>query len=154
MILRTRCLGKEEAIPYELLLFADETRQAIDRYIYDSDLYVIEEERTVVAVYALCALNGTVIEIKNIAVAPALQGRSIGRFLLEDAARRATEAGYREIIVGTPDSASRLLGFYEQAGFIRYEKKVSFYLENYPDPIIEEGVQLRDMMMLKKILVH
>jgi ribosomal protein S18 acetylase RimI-like enzyme len=41
---------------------------------------------------------------------------------------------------------------YEKAGFKKYAIKKDFYLRLYPDPIIENGVQLRDMVMLKKVL--
>ena len=150
--MKTRRLQKEEEIPYELLLLADETREAINRYIHQSDIFVIDQENTILAVCVLYPLDKTRMEIKNIAVAEKLQGQGIGSFLLEDAASRAGNAGYREIIVGTPESSYNLLDFYEKAGFIKYDRKANFYIDNYPAPIIENGVQLRDMIMLKKAL--
>jgi hypothetical protein len=34
----------DEKIPYDLLLLADETIEALDRYINDSDMYILEQE--------------------------------------------------------------------------------------------------------------
>ena len=150
--LKIRELGIEEGIPYELLLLADETRDAIDEYINTSDIFVIEKGDAIVAVYVLYAQNNTQVEIKNIAVIDKLQGMGIGHLLLEDASKRAIRAGYREIIVGTPDVSNALIHFYEDAGFVVYGKREDFYIKNYPEPIIENGVRLVDMVLLKKDL--
>src|SRR5690554_8023232 len=92
--LRTRWLALYERIPYELLLLADETIEAINRYVMDSDIYVLERGGKLIAAYVLYALNEHEVEIKNIAVDSAYQGRGIGRFLLQDAVTRAAERGY------------------------------------------------------------
>lgn len=152
--MKTRRLSKDEKIPYELLLLADETTEAINRYVHDGDIYVIDKEDAILAVYVLYPLDRIRIEIKNIAVAEKLQGQGIGNFLLQDAASRAEKMGYREIIAGTPESSYTLLAFYEKAGFIKYDRRVNFYIENYPGPIIEDGIQLKDMIMLKKVLTN
>jgi aminoglycoside 6'-N-acetyltransferase I len=141
-----------EKIPYHLLLLADETTEGIDRYIRKSDVYVIENEGRFIAVCVLQPVDSTVIEIKNIAVDREYQGRGIGLSMLSDAIRRAGEEGYSEIIIGTATQAVRQISLYEKAGFKKYAIKKYFYLRLYPDPIIENGVQLRDMVMLKKVL--
>lgn len=141
-----------EKIPYYLLLLADETTEGINRYICESDIYIIENEGRFIAVYVLQPVDSSVIEIKNIAVDREYQGQGIGLSLLSDAIRRAGEEGYSEIIIGTADLAARQISLYEKAGFKKYAIKKDFYLRLYPDPIIENGVQLRDMVMLKKVL--
>src|SRR5258706_160849 len=146
--MKTRRLHKKENIPYDLLLLADETKEAINKYIFVSDVFVVDLENAVVAAYVFFPVNNDQIEIKNIAVTTQLQGTGIGNFLLEDAAGKATEYGYREIIVGTPESSHILLRFYEKAGFEKYDRRENFYIDNYPHQIIEDGVQLRDMILL------
>jgi len=69
-----RRLHTNEKIPYDLLLLADETMEAINRYIFDCEIYVLEKENRIIAVYALLVLNAQEAEIKNIAVAPEYQG--------------------------------------------------------------------------------
>ncbi|HSA38694.1 MAG TPA: GNAT family N-acetyltransferase [Methanoregula sp.] len=149
---RIRRLLDGEKIPYHLLLLADETTEGIDRYIRESDIYIVENKGRFIVVYVLQPVDSSVIEIKNIAVDQEYQGRGIGLSLLSDAIRRAGEEGYSEIIIGTATQAARQISLYEKAGFKKYAIKKDFYLRLYPDPIIENGVQLRDMVMLKKVL--
>lgn len=148
----TRRLNKQEKIPYDLLLLADETMEAIHAYIFDSDLYIVEQEHKVIAVYALYSLNEHEIEIKNIAVDKAFQGQGMGKFLLQDAAMRAKEKKYKTIIIGTADNAVKQLQLYQKAGFEPFELKKDFFTNNYPEPIIEDGRPLKDMVMLRQTI--
>jgi aminoglycoside 6'-N-acetyltransferase I len=141
-----------EKIPYHLLLLADETTEGIDRYIHESEIFVMENEGRLIAVYALRPVDASVVEIMNIAVDREYQGRGIGLSLLSDAIRRAGEEGYAEIIIGTATLATRQIALYEKAGFEKYTVKKDFYLQIYPYPLVDNGVQLRDMVMLKKVL--
>mgnify|MGYP001554302012 FL=1 len=144
-----RLLSKSENIPYDLLLLADETKETIDRYVNVSEVFVYEISGVISGVYVFYAEDNIQIEIENIAVATALQGAGIGSFLLNDAERRAIHSLYQAIIVGTPESSNILLQFYAQAGFIKYDRRVNFYIDNYREPIIENNVKLKDMIMLK-----
>jgi N-acetylglutamate synthase-like GNAT family acetyltransferase len=74
-----RQLRKDEKIPYGLLLLADESLEAIEKYILSSDIYVLEQENKIIAVYVLQSMNKNEIEIKNIAVAKDCQGQGIGK---------------------------------------------------------------------------
>jgi hypothetical protein len=58
-------------------------------------------------------------------------------------------AKFENVIVGTPDQAVKQINFYEKNGFIKYDLKKDFFIKNYPAPIIDNGVTLRDMVMLK-----
>ncbi|QKJ30494.1 GNAT family N-acetyltransferase [Mucilaginibacter mali] len=148
----TRLLKKHEQLPYNLLLLADEEMQAIERYIHQSAVYVVEQDDLAIGVYALYPVDERVAEIKAIAVAEEFQNRGIGRFLLRDAEEKAREQGYTELIIGTPDIAVKQLAIYEKAGFERYEIKKNFFIDYYTAPIFEDGVQLSDMAMLRKLL--
>jgi aminoglycoside 6'-N-acetyltransferase I len=77
----TRKLTKHEAIPYDLLLLADETIEIIDRYAKDGQIYVLAVNSQLIAVYVLQAIDPERIEIKNVAVDRSYQGQGIGRFL-------------------------------------------------------------------------
>ncbi|MBL7836235.1 MAG: GNAT family N-acetyltransferase [Bacteroidetes bacterium] len=142
--------GKE--IPYDLLLLADETVEAIDKYIHQSDIYVLERDHVAIAVYALQTICSDTAEIKNIAVDTAFQGQGIGQELLKDAITLAKEKGFKRIIIGTGDAGIKQLYLYQKVGFEIYDIKHRFFLDNYPDPIFENGIQLKHMIMLKKEL--
>lgn len=148
----TRKLSKHDKIPYDLLLLADETVEAIDKYIFDSDLYIIEQKDLVIAIYVLYPLNKNEIEIKNIAVNETFQGQGIGKFLLQDAEIKAKEKMYKTLLIGTPDTAFKQLQLYQKAGFETFDIKKDFFIDNYSEPIIENGIQLKDMVMLRKTI--
>ena len=148
----TRQLGKDEKIPYDLLLLADETVEAIDRYIFGSNIYVLELENKIIASYVLQSINKNEVEIKNIAVATDCQGQGIGKFLLRDAACKSKEKGFKTIIMGTGDAAIKQLYLYQKEGFEVFDIKKSFFIDNYSEPIYENGIQLKHMIMLKKEL--
>jgi len=147
-----RQLRKDEKIPYDLLLLADETIEAIDKYIKDSEIYIFEQENRIIAIYVLLKISKDIIEIKNIAVDDKHQGQGIGEYLLKDAANKAKEKGFKKIIIGTGDASTRQLYLYQKEGFEIFDTKKRFFIDNYPEPIYENGIQLEHMIMLKKEL--
>ena len=147
-----RQLRKDEKIPYDLLLLADETLEAIDKYIFGSDIYVLEQENETIAVYAVQSKDMNEIEIKNIAVVTEYQGQGIGKLLLKDAACKAKRKGFKTIVIGTGDASIKQLYLYQKEGFEVFDIKKNFFVDNYPKPIYENGIQLKHMIMLKKEL--
>lgn len=142
-------LTADEQLPYSLLLLADETRYAIDKYVFDSDVYVLKEGARALAVCCLYRIDDSTLELKNIAVSEELQGEGIGSVLIREIVDIARKAGYRTLIVGTADCGVDQIRFYERAGFVKYAVKKDFFIHNYEAPIVENGVQLRDMVMLR-----
>ena len=138
--------------PYQLLLLADETIEGINKYLFDSDVYTAKlfSDEESVGVFCLYLIDKNTVELKNIAVAESYQGKGIGSILLDKATGIAKEKGYREIIVGTADCGIGQIRFYERNGFVKYGVRKNFFLEIYEHPIYENGVQLKDMVMLKK----
>ena len=147
-----RFLEKDKTIPYDLLLLADESIESIDKYIHQSDIYVLEQDNTIIAVFALQAISSHTIEIKNIAVDKAFQGQGIGQELLKEATKLAKEKGFKEIIIGTGDAGIQQLYLYQKVGFEIYDIKHRFFIDNFPEPIFENGIQLKHMIMLRKDL--
>ena len=86
----------------DLLLLADEQENMIDRYLEQGTMYVLEED----GIKAECVVTdegGGVLELKNIAVRPADQGKGYGKalvdFLVQTYARQ-----YSLLQAGTGDS--------------------------------------------------
>lgn len=144
-----RLLEKNSRIPYDLLLLADETIEAINKYIHQSDIYVLERGNTIMAVFALQTICSDTVEIKNIAVDTAFQGQGIGQELLKYAINLAKERGFKRIIIGTGDAGIKQLYLYQKVGFEIYDIKHKFFIDNFPEPIFENGIQLKHMIMLK-----
>ena len=109
-------LQSKNDMPFPLLLLADETTEAIEKYIYNSDVYIVRQSEQVqpVAVFVLYKTSNAEIEIKNIAVAKMLQGKGIGSYLISEIKSIAKQGNFNTIIVGTPDSALRQINFYEK----------------------------------------
>ncbi len=148
----TRLLSKDEPIPYDLLLLADEFVEVIDKYIFDSEIYVYEEGDRIIALYALYKIDSEEAEIKNIAVDSEYQNKGIGKVLLNEATARAKEKGFKTLAIGTGDAMMIQLQLYQKAGFEMDMIKKNFYLDNYPTPIYENGLRLKHMVVLKKKL--
>jgi len=136
--------------PYDLLLLADETVAAIDKYLYDSLVYVVFEAEKSIAVCCLYPVDSETLEIKNIAVSPDFQNLGLGSQLLDFI--KETYRQYPNLIVGTADCGLAQIRFYERNGFVKYTVRKDFFIENYEQPIYEDGKLLRDMIMLKYTL--
>jgi len=150
--LSTRLLRTDEAIPYELLLLADETKEIVDGYIHTCAIYVLEDCGKIIAQYALLPINDNTIEVKNIAVDTAFQGKGIGKQLLKNAIKNARTRGYNKLIIGTGDASFKQLYLYQKAGFDIVDIKRNFFINHYSEPIFENGIQLKHMIMLQKEL--
>ncbi|MGL4584178.1 MAG: GNAT family N-acetyltransferase [Flavobacterium sp.] len=142
----------DSRLPYPLLLLADETVKAIDKYIFESDVYVLTEEGEQLAVFCLYKIDKDTLEIKNIAVSNELQGKGIGTLLIGEIVHIAKDCGYVRLVVGTADCGIDQIRFYERNDFVKYGIKKDFFIENYDEPIIENGIQLRDMVMLERYI--
>lgn len=142
----------EKYYPYNLLLLADETVVAINKYLPYSDVYIAKQQGKIVGVISLLPVDKQTIEIKNIAISPAYQGKGLGSWILKKAEEIARKGGYITIIVGTADCRTKQILFYEKNGYSKYAIKENFFLENYAQTIYENGIILKDMIMLKKEL--
>lgn len=141
-----------DSYPYDLLLLADETIDSINKYLFDSDIYVVKyaDKDEIIGVCCLFDINTDIVEIKNIAVAEAYQGTGIGSYLINKIIEIAKKQEYKEVIVGTADCGIRQIHFYEKNGFEKYGIRENFFLDIFDYPIYENGVMLKDMVMLKK----
>jgi len=150
--MKCRLLDASEKIPFDLLLLADETLKAINKYLSGSSINVYEEQNEILGVYLLYPLNEQTIEIKNIAVKTAYQGRGIGTFMLKDAEHNARAQGYKNLIIGTAATGLGQIALYKKAGFKYFETRKNFFLDNYDQLIYEKGQMLRDMAVFSKVL--
>ena len=133
----------------DLLLLADEQEDMVDRYLERGTMYVLEDD----GVKAECVVTDEgdrILELKNIAVEPAAQGKGYGKALIDFLIE--TYAGqYTALQVGTGDSPSTI-PFYEACGFRRHHLVKNFFTDHYDHPIYECGVQLVDMVYLQRKL--
>jgi GNAT superfamily N-acetyltransferase/predicted enzyme related to lactoylglutathione lyase len=134
--------------PYHLLLSADPSRKNIDAYLAESDVYVGQLHGVTVGCYVLCPVGNQTVEIKNMAVTAPLQGRGIGTALLHHAIGQARANGFRQIIIGTGNSSIGQLYLYQKVGFSMSHIKPDYFTLNYSEPIVENGIACRHMVVL------
>ena len=133
----------------ELLLLGDEQENMIDRYLERGAMYVLEDPEPVGVCVVTDEGNG-ILELKNIAVSPVVQGRGYGRAMLKFLQSRY-RGQYRLLQAGTGDRPLTV-PFYEACGFRRSHVIPDFFTQYYDHPIFEAGVQLRDLVYLQKPL--
>ena len=139
--------NKKQLLP--LLLLADEQEDMIDKYIEIGTMYVLEDDGIKCECIVTDEGNG-ILEIKNIATEPECQGKGYGRKLIEFILSKYKNQ-YFILQVGTGDSPLTV-PFYEKCGFVRSHSIKNFFIENYDHPIYECGVQLVDMVYLRRII--
>ena len=134
----------------DLLLLADEQEDMVDRYLERGTMYVLRDD----GVKAECVVTDEgkgILELKNIAVKPAAQGKGYGKAIVDFLVRTYT-GQYAVLQVGTGDSPSTI-PFYEACGFRRHHLVKNFFTDHYDHPIYEGGVQLVDMVYLQRELL-
>ena len=133
----------------DLLLLADEQEDMIDRYLERGTMYVLEDD----GVKAECVVTDEgdgVLELKNIAVESAFQGKGYGKVMVDFLIQTYT-GQYTVLQVGTGESPSTI-PFYESGGFRRHHLVKNFFTDHYNHPIYECGVRLVDMVYLQREL--
>ncbi|MDF2476647.1 MAG: family N-acetyltransferase [Sphingobacterium sp.] len=146
--LAIKAITNHKDYPYDLLLLADETIAAINKYLFDSAVFVVQEEQQSIAVFCLYPVDNATLEIKNIAVSPSHRNRGLGSKILRYI-QETYHAQYPNLIVGTADCGFDQIRFYERNDFVKYDLRTNFFIENYEQPIYENGQLLKDMVLLK-----
>ncbi|MCI7758902.1 MAG: GNAT family N-acetyltransferase [[Eubacterium] saphenum] len=147
MEIKEFCGNKKQLL--SLLLLADEQEDMIDRYLERGTLYVLDDD----GIKCECVVTDEgdgVLEIKNLAVEPECQGKGYGRAMIDFIAARY-KGQFSVLQVGTGDSPLTV-PFYEKCGFVRSHRVKNFFTENYDHPIFECGIQLVDMIYLRRKL--
>lgn len=141
-----REVGADKKQYMPLLLIGDESELMIGRYIDKVNLYVGFLNEEPIALCAVEPVGADVLEIRNLAVLSDHRRHGYGRRMLEFAESLHPGATF---VLGTGETPSTLR-FYKSCGYSYSHRVSGFFTENYPDPIIEEGIVLCDMIYLKK----
>ena len=132
----------------ELLLLADPSERLVLDYLKRGQCYVMEKDGSVIGEYVLLPTRPDTVEIVNIAVDLHYQGKGIGKQLVIDAIKTSRQQGYHTIEIGTGSSGVVQLALYQKCGFRMISIDRDFFLRHYDEPIMENGIQLRDMVRL------
>lgn len=136
--------------PFGLLLLADESIEAIKKYINACRVFEILLNNKMIGIMAVMINNDNTIELKNIAISKKYQRNGFGKQAINWLENFYKEKGVKIIFVGTGDASHSQQRFYQKLGFEKYSIKEDFFLKNYPSAIFENGIQLKNMVMFKK----
>ena len=133
----------------DLLLLGDESESMIDKYLERGDLFALYDD----GLKCVCVItqeSEDTCELKNIATYEQWHGKGYGSKLLSHIFAYY-KGRYTTMLVGTGD-VPRALRFYEKNGFKISHRIKNFFTDNYDHPMFEDGVQLNDMVYLKRNL--
>lgn len=133
--------------PLDLLLEADPSEANVQAYLAKGQCYVARAAGTVLGAIVLQDTKPGVVELMNIAVRKDARSKGVGARLLRAAMEIAARAGAERLELGT-GAFGYQLRFYQKAGFRVTEVWRDHFLLNYDAPIIEDGVQHKDMLRL------
>ncbi len=133
----------------DLLLLADEQENMIDRYLEKGDMFALYDG-DLKTVCVVVAVDKETCELKNIATYKKYQGNGYAKTLIKFVSD-FYKKNYKTMLVGTGETPA-MFSFYERCGFEKSHFVKNFFIDNYDHPIFENGIQLIDMVYLKKKL--
>ena len=133
----------------DLLLLADEQEDMIDRYLESGDMFALYDD-DLKTVCVVVAIDKETCELKNIATYKKYQGKGYAKTLIKFVSEYYKNS-YKTMLVGTGETPT-ILSFYENCGFEKSHSIKNFFTDNYDHPMFEDGIQLIDMVYLKKKL--
>lgn len=133
----------------DLLVLADEQEDMIDRYLEKGDMFALYDD-DLKTVCVVAEIDKETCELKNIATYEKYQGNGYGKTLIRYISE-LYKSNYKTMLVGTGVTPI-ILSFYKSCGFAISHRVKNFFNDNYDHPIIENGIQLIDMIYLRKEL--
>lgn len=133
--------------PMELLLLADPSEDKVRSYLSGSKCFVASSNGAVVGACVVQPLGAGAHELMSIAVQPTHQKSGYGTALLKWIIEFFRKSGASQIEVGTGTFGYQL-AFYQRHGFRVTSIDHDFFVNNYSEPIFENGIQHFDMLRL------
>lgn len=138
---------RQHELPMDLLLEADPSPQSIHAYLDGAWCFVARLDGEIAGACVAKPIAGDCAEIFNIAVQPCMQQRGIGSGLLRFVLAELAAKRVHRVELGT-GAFGHQLTYYQRLGFRVDAVWKDHFLEHYPEPVIENGIQHKDMLRL------
>lgn len=103
----------------------DDLEMIEEHYLRNRGAFVLVLDKLkLIGMGAFRTIDGDTAEIKRMRVTPALQGRGIGKLILNKLLVRAGELGYKRVILETSDRQERAISLYLNRGFKVYKDEI------------------------------
>jgi|SRR3989344_2855412 len=86
------------------------------------EFFVVTVDGKLVGMGALRNVDETTAEIKRMRVEPSLQGKGIGKLILDKLVERAKELGYKELVLDVAEIQEAARHLYESRGFLEIKR--------------------------------
>ena len=142
----------EAASLVPILLDADEDEARVRTQVADKRFtaYMALLDETMIGA-ALLRWQEDESEIEYIAVAEHLRGHGYGKSIIAALVAEARRRGVRSLLIGTDNTAFVTIAFYQKCGF-RMDFVRRDYFSYIQPPIVNNGIPLRDMLVLRYTL--
>lgn len=131
---------EEKERHWDLLYLADPDRDMVMKYLARGRMFALYEGGAAVCEAVVAEREDGQVELMNFATDPAHQRKGYGSEMIGHL-RGALSGQYQKLYVGTA-----FFGLYERWGF-RYAYTIEhFFVDNYPEPVIDEGRLCVDMV--------
>ncbi|CAV18750.1 putative N-acetyltransferase [Vibrio atlanticus] len=138
-------------IPMVLLLEADPSEASIASYLSESWCYAAKQDseqgNEIVGVCVVKPIGESIVEIFNVAVCPKHQQQGIGSGVLKFTLNQLAHKQVKRVELGTGTFGYQLT-YYQRAGFRVDSVIKNHFIDHYPEPIFEHGIQHQDMLRL------
>lgn len=136
---------------WDLLLQADPWVEAVQAYTPptcpEAEIFTIGKPRDPYALCVVVPIEGG-FEIKNIATKTIMRRQGMASALIAHVVGLAQTRGAAIVEIGTATTGRDQIRLYEKCGF-KKDGILRDYFARYPEPIIENGQLVRDMVMLR-----
>jgi ribosomal protein S18 acetylase RimI-like enzyme len=147
-----RKLLKHEPAPFKLLLEADPSPEKVEANLKTGTTFIAENNYGIIGIIVVVPLGEIADEIVNLAVRKDFRGNGIAKQLIVYAIENSKGKGKIEMLVGTGNSSLDQLALYQKCGFRIFAIKKDYFINNYNEVIIENGIRCMDMIMLKRMI--
>lgn len=134
----------------DMLLIADPQEDMVEKYLDDGEMFVLIEDCEIRTICVVKLLNNRKCELKNLATRMEDRGKGYAKYMIHYLCEHYSNS-CDTMYVGT-GNCTKTIEFYEKCGFMNSHIVANFFLDNYREPIYEDGIRLRDMIYLKKRL--
>ena len=136
---------------WDLLLEADPHFDAVLAYTppqhAEAEIFTIGEAKAPYALSVIVPIEGG-FEIKNISTSVMMRRHGMASALIQHVIELARQRGADFVDIGTSTTSHNQIRLYEKLGF-QQDGILRDYFLSYPEPIIENGLLARDMVMLR-----
>ncbi len=142
-------LNSNTDAPMDLLLLADPSEELVKSYLKKGTCYTAELDGEIVGVVLIMETKLHTIEIMNLAVKEELHNNGIGKQLLLYAIEEIKKGDTKTIEIGTGNPGVVQMLLYQKCGFRIVDIDFDFFRRTHPEPIYENGIECRDMIIMR-----